>query len=147
MPVQPALLPNKTSNTITVRATSPVMDVIERVIRANDKPRAEVIIDVQILEVEQETDQAARPQPEQLLARTDVLAGSRARPTPRAAAETSASTNPPPFNLNTISQGVSTADFYLSVPAAIVRFLEHGLAHEADCQAAAARRGRARSSR
>ena len=30
----------------------------------------------------------------------------------------------PPFNLNTISQGVSTADFYLSVPAAVVRFLE-----------------------
>ena len=51
MPVQPTLLPNKTANTITVRATAPVVDVIERIIRANDKPRAEVIIDVQILEV------------------------------------------------------------------------------------------------
>ena len=30
----------------------------------------------------------------------------------------------PPFNLNTISQGVSTADFYLAVPQAVVRFLE-----------------------
>ncbi|MBA3270659.1 MAG: hypothetical protein H0T71_09105, partial [Acidobacteria bacterium] len=30
----------------------------------------------------------------------------------------------PPFNLNTISQGISTADFYLRVPSAIVRFLE-----------------------
>src|SRR5687767_8977488 len=29
-----------------------------------------------------------------------------------------------PFNLNTISQGVSAADFYLAVPNAIVRFLE-----------------------
>ena len=29
-----------------------------------------------------------------------------------------------PFNLNTISQGVSTADFYLAVPNAVVRFLE-----------------------
>ena len=28
------------------------------------------------------------------------------------------------FNLNTISQGVSTSDFYLAVPTAIVRFLE-----------------------
>ena len=27
--------------------------------------------------------------------------------------------SPPPFNLNTISQGVSTADFYLAVPAAV----------------------------
>ena len=33
-------------------------------------------------------------------------------------------TAPPPFNLNTISQGVSTADFYLTVPTAVVRFLE-----------------------
>ena len=32
--------------------------------------------------------------------------------------------SPPPFNLNTISRGVSTADFYLAVPTAIVRFLE-----------------------
>ena len=32
--------------------------------------------------------------------------------------------SPPPFNLNTISHGISTADFYLAVPTAIVRFLE-----------------------
>ena len=44
-------MPNKTANTITVRATAPIVDVIERLIRANDKPRAEVVIDVQILEV------------------------------------------------------------------------------------------------
>ena len=33
-------------------------------------------------------------------------------------------TSPPPFNLNLLSRGVSTADFYLAVPTAIVRFLE-----------------------
>ena len=47
----PAMFPNKTANTITVRATAAVVDVIEQLIRANDKPRAEVVIDVQILEV------------------------------------------------------------------------------------------------
>jgi general secretion pathway protein D len=31
---------------------------------------------------------------------------------------------PPPFNLNTISQGISTADFYLTVPTALIKFLE-----------------------
>ena len=51
MPVQPTLMANKTANTITVRATAAVVDIIERIIRANDKPRAEVLIDVQILEV------------------------------------------------------------------------------------------------
>ena len=33
-------------------------------------------------------------------------------------------TAPPPFNLNTISQGISTSDFYLTVPTAFLRFLE-----------------------
>jgi len=32
--------------------------------------------------------------------------------------------SPPPFNVNTISQGVSTADFYMNVPTALIRFLE-----------------------
>src|SRR6185436_6061733 len=32
--------------------------------------------------------------------------------------------NPRPFNLNTVSRGISTSDFYLSVPSAVVRFLE-----------------------
>jgi hypothetical protein len=31
---------------------------------------------------------------------------------------------PPPFNLNTISRGLTTADFYTAVPTAIIRFLE-----------------------
>ena len=32
--------------------------------------------------------------------------------------------SPPPFNLNTISRGISTADFYLAVPTAVMRVLE-----------------------
>jgi hypothetical protein len=32
--------------------------------------------------------------------------------------------SPPPFNLNTISKGINTSDFYLAVPTAVVRFLE-----------------------
>jgi len=48
---QPAIFPNKTANTLTVRGTAMMVDVIDKVIRANDRPRAEVVIDVQILEV------------------------------------------------------------------------------------------------
>src|SRR4029079_15474665 len=33
-------------------------------------------------------------------------------------------TSVPPFNMNTLSRGISAADFFLSVPAAIVNFLE-----------------------
>src|SRR5204863_9806744 len=32
--------------------------------------------------------------------------------------------SPPPFNVNIISRGFTTSDFYMAVPTAIVRFLE-----------------------
>ncbi|MBI1873654.1 MAG: hypothetical protein HYS05_07170, partial [Acidobacteria bacterium] len=51
MSVQPQIAFLKTSNSITVRASVAVADIIERIIRANDKPRAEIVIDVHILEV------------------------------------------------------------------------------------------------
>ena len=120
MPVQPQILPNKTANTITVRATAQLVEVIERIIRANDKPRAEVVIDVQILEVN-------RRRVKQFgLNLTDYAVGLTFSPElapPNTGGSPSNPPSPPPFNLNTISQGISTADFYLAVPAAFVRFL------------------------
>jgi general secretion pathway protein D len=112
MAIQPQISFNKTTNTITIRATTPVMQIAEKIIQANDKPRAEVMVDVQILEVSRErTKQYGLD----LGSYSAALAFS-----PESAPSDAAK----PFNLNTISQGVSTADFYLSVPAAVVRFLE-----------------------
>jgi general secretion pathway protein D len=112
MPIQPQIQFNKTSNTITARATAPVMQIIERVIQANDKPRAEVMVEVSILEVSRER---AKAYGLDLGSYSASLAFS-----PESAPSDAAK----PFNLNTISQGVSTADFYLAVPSAVVRFLE-----------------------
>lgn len=112
MAIQPQIVANKTTNTITIRATAPVVQIAERVIESNDKPRAEVMVDVQILEVSRE--RAKRygldlgSYPAALNFSPEAAPGADAKP----------------FNLNTISQGVSTADFYLSVPSAVVRFLE-----------------------
>ena len=120
MPVQPQILPNKTANTITVRATAPVVEIIERIIRANDKPRAEVVIDVQIMEVNRRRIKAYG------LNLTDYALGLTFSPElapPNTATSPQQPPSPPPFNLNTITQGISTADFYLTVPAAFVRFL------------------------
>src|SRR5438046_7435575 len=50
--VQPAMVANKTANTLTVRGTSGVVQIIERIIAQNDKPRAEVVVDVDILDVD-----------------------------------------------------------------------------------------------
>jgi len=120
MPVQPTLLPNKTANTITVRATAPVVEVIERIIRSNDKPRAEIILDVQILEVNRKRTKDLG------LNLSNYSLGLTFSPevAPPNTSGTIPPAAPPPFNLNTISQGISTSDFYLTVPTAVVKFLE-----------------------
>ncbi len=118
--VAPAIYPNKTSNTIAVRATAPVVAVAERLIRALDKPRAEVVIEVQILEVNRNRAKAFG------INLSDYALGLTFSPeaAPPNTSGTIPPTPPPPFNLNTISQGISTSDFYLTVPTAFLRFLE-----------------------
>ncbi|HYE88939.1 MAG TPA: secretin N-terminal domain-containing protein, partial [Vicinamibacterales bacterium] len=113
MAIQPQIVPNKTANTITVRATGPAVEVVEKIIEANDKPRAEVMVDVQILEVSRER---AKQYGLELSA---YAVGTDFSPEAAPSAEGAGA-----FNLNTISRGVSTADFYLTVPGAIVKFLE-----------------------
>ena len=119
LPLPPMVMPNKTANTITVRATAPVVDVIDRIIRANDKPRAEVVLDVEILEVDRERIKRYGINLSQY--NLNLLFSPEVAPPNTAGGAVAA---PPPFNLNTISQGVSTADFYLGVPTAVVNFLE-----------------------
>ena len=123
----PGVVANKTSNTITVRATAPMMDIIERVIEANDKPRAEIVVDVQILEVSRTRtrqfglDLGSYAVDAVFSPEVSPLGGGSAD-APAAAGLASR-----PFNANTISRGISPSDFYLSVPAAAVRFLETDL--------------------
>ena len=112
MAIQPQIIANKTANTVTIRATGPVMQVAERILEANDKPRAEVVVDVTILEVSRERAK-----------RYGLDLGSYSAAL-NFSPEAAPAADSRPFNLNTISQGVSTADFYLSVPSAVVRFLE-----------------------
>ena len=114
MPVSPMVLANKASNSITVRATAPVMDIVERLIHANDRPHAEVVLDVQILEVN--NARVKRYGINLSAYAMNLIFSPEVAPTTVAA--------PPPFSLNTISQGVSTNDFYLGVPYAVVNFLE-----------------------
>jgi general secretion pathway protein D len=118
-PNTPTVMPNKASNTITVRGTQPVVDIVERVIKANDKPRAEVLLDIEILEV----DRIRMRRYGINLSRysANLLFSPEVAPPNTSSGDVG---TPPPFNLNTISRGVSTADFYLGVPAAIVNFLE-----------------------
>ena len=95
------------------------MAIVERVIAANDKPRAEVVIDVEILEVNRERAQRYGLD----LARFAITTTfSPEVPPGSAGAEGGAGAGA--FNLNTVSRGVSPADFYTAVPSAVVHFLE-----------------------
>ena len=121
MAVQPQIVPNVTSNTITVRATTAVASVIDQVIAANDKPRAEIIVDIEILEVNRER---AR---EFGLDLTQYAVGAVYAPDAPPPAEPTAPggfSSPPPINLATGFSGVSASDFFLAVPAAVINFLE-----------------------
>jgi general secretion pathway protein D len=119
---RPTFVSHESNNTLTVRATPAVMRVVERIVRTNDRPRAEVVIEVSILEVDR-----ARAKQHGLdlsqyaigLTLSPELAPPNTSSTPDAFPA-----QPPPFNANTISRGVSTNDFYLTVPSALIRFLE-----------------------
>jgi type II secretory pathway component GspD/PulD (secretin) len=120
--VAPQIVANKTNNTITVRASANIVQIIERIIEQNDNPKAEVVIDVQILEVNR-----GRAKEFGLdLSRFSVTAAFSPETDPRVTSGDTVGQLSPnnAFNLNTVSRGISTADFYLSVPSAIVRFLE-----------------------
>jgi general secretion pathway protein D len=146
--IQPAITGSKTNNTITVRSSTTVMQILDKLIEQNDKPRAEIVFDIEILEVDRERAKTYGLDLTQFALGTvfspEVSPSSTTTPgtatgttpgtTPPATGSTTtttgrstapdAVTSPPPFNLNTLSRGISTADFYLAVPAAVMRFLE-----------------------
>jgi general secretion pathway protein D len=139
--VLPVIQPNKTANSITVRATPSVVQIIERVIAQNDKAKAEIVVDVEILEVNRSrTKQYGLNLSEYALGSVlspevapagvatatpvTVVTGGNNTATGGQGTTPSAIRLGPPFNLNTISRGISTADFYLAVPAMIAKFLE-----------------------
>ena len=113
----PQMAANKGNNTMTVRATEAMIAIIDRLVAAADKPKAEIVIDVQILEVNRTRAKqfgidlglytmTGVFSPETDPRNDDGLLGGRS------------------FNANSVSRGINTSDFYLSVPSAVVRFLE-----------------------
>ena len=118
--VAPQIVANKTNNTITVRATANIVAIIERVIDQNDNPKAEIVIDVQILEVNRTRAKEFGID----LSAFQISGVFSPESDPRGTGDAAGTLTQQPFNLNTVTRGVSPLDFYLGVPAAVVRFLE-----------------------
>jgi general secretion pathway protein D len=121
-PVPPRVSVNKSANTISVRATAPMMESIARLIRANDRPRPEVMIEAEVLEVNRNFIRKLGLDLSQFalgFTFSPELAPPNVGGVPDAFPAM-----PPPFNANTISRGVSPADFYITSPTALIRLLE-----------------------
>lgn len=123
MPVQPQLVASVETNTLIVRAPAALVRVVEQIVSAQDKPRAEIVVDVEILEVNR--DRARRYG----LDLSEYAVGAVFSPAGPPAADGSGDASPsdltaPPFNVNTVTRGVSPADFYAAVPAAVINLLE-----------------------
>ena len=137
LPIAPVIAVNKGANTITIRATRGVAEVIERIIETNDKPRAEIVVDVEILEVSRSRAKQYGLNLSQYAVGTIFSpevspsggsasgggSGGTTGGTAGSGGAAIAGAAVPAFNLNTITRGISTADFYLTVPQAVVRFL------------------------
>ena len=117
---QPAIFPNKTNNSITARASSTMMPLIERLVQMQDTPRAEVLVDVQILEVSKSRTKEFGLD----LGRYAIDGVFSPEVDPRGTGGALPAGSGPGFNANSVSRGISASDFYLAVPAAVVRFLE-----------------------
>jgi general secretion pathway protein D len=127
---RPLIQASKTANTITVRGSAALVAIAERVIENNDKPRAEIVVDVEILEVNR-----ARAKQFGLNLSQYSIGGQfspEGAPTATSSGSTgtgttgggTSSTSSGLFNLNTISKGINTSDFYIGVPSWQIRFLE-----------------------
>ena len=94
-----------------------MIPVIERIVQMQDTPRAEVLLDLQLMEVSK-----GRTKDFGLNLSDYAIQGVFS---PEVDPRTGdGGLTSPPFNVNTISRGVSASDFYLAVPSAVVRFLE-----------------------
>lgn len=120
MAVRPVVTANEVTNTLSVKATAPVLQVIDSFLRSNDRSVPEVMIEAEILEVDRAfLRQMGLDLNQWALGFTfspEVGPGNTPGVFPP--------TSPPPFNLNTITRGISAADFYMTSPTALIKLLE-----------------------
>jgi general secretion pathway protein D len=114
---RPIVTQHKSLNSLTVRATAPMMGLIENIIKTADKPRAEVMIEVTILEV------SRRRVKDLGVDLSEYAIGLAFSPgvVPTAAGLIMGST--PPTNLGGYS-GTGRNDVYTTLPSALVKLLE-----------------------
>ncbi len=130
----PRIQMNLGANSITIRASASMVAIAERIIENNDRPRAEVVIDIEILEVNR-----TRVKQYGLSLSNYAIgigyspdappgggtaAGGTTGGATGGTSGTAAGIGTGLTNLNTLTHGLSTTDFYLALPQAVIKFLE-----------------------
>jgi hypothetical protein len=117
--IRPIVTQHKSLNAINVRASAPMMGLIKNIIDTADKPRAEILVDVTILEV-------SRTRLKDLGIDLSSYAIGLAF-SPETAPTTSDNrgfiTPPPPINASSLS-GFARSSLYMTFPTAVIRLLE-----------------------
>ena len=116
---RPQIQVNKNGNMLIIKGTMPVLTAIDGIIRTVDKPRAEVMIEAEILEVNRNFLRQVGLDLNQWA--LGFTYSPELAPTGGAAFPP---ISPPPINLNTPRQGIGVSDFYVTVPTGLVQFLE-----------------------
>lgn len=124
---RPLMQINKSLNAINVRGTAAAVSMAGQLIDRNDKARAEIVVDVEILEVnrtrvKQYGLNLSNYQIGMQFSPEAPPSGTTTSSSTTGAASTSTSSGT--FNLNSVVHGINTTDFYLAIPSAVVKFLE-----------------------
>ena len=114
---RPTITQHKSLNSITVRASAPMMGMIENIIKTADKPRAEVLIEVTILEV-------SRTRMRELgIDLSQYAIGLAFSPAGAPNALGTRIETPPPFTLPQ-ANAAGRNDVYMAIPSATIKLLE-----------------------
>ncbi len=112
---------NKSANTIVVRASAPMLGMIaQNMIETADKPRAEVLIEVTILEVDRQRDEGPRPRPESTYA-IGLTFSPEGRPAGGAVIPPMPA---PPIQAGNVRAGSGATNMYLTLPSAVINLME-----------------------
>jgi len=111
---RPVVTQNKTANAIVVRASAPMLGVIKNIIDGADKPKAEVLIDVTILEVSRSS---LKNLGLDLSTYAITLSFSPGGPPPAVGPI-------PPVQVGGVTNALNKTNLYAALPSAIINILE-----------------------
>jgi len=118
--IRPAFAQSQSSNSVTVRASAPILELIGDMVRSIDRPVPEVFIEGEILEVDRSFIRQLG------LDLNQWALGFTLSPevVPPAVPGVLPPTVPPPFSLNSLRPAPGRGDIFMTAPTMVIKLLE-----------------------